>query len=301
MNKVPIKRALISVSDKTGLEALLEGLNRFDVDLVSTGGTHEAILKAGYAVQEISDFTGFPEMMDGRVKTLHPKVHGGLLGRKGTDTDVMANHQIPEIDLLIVNLYPFESVTQSADCTLERAIENIDIGGPAMIRSAAKNFDRVTVVTRPEDYDGLIEMLQANDGSTLRDFRFGCARQAFANIAHYDAAISNYLSARETEASHDHPARFPEVLSHQWVKVQDMRYGENPHQDAAYYREAVTPGDSLADADQRQGKALSFNNLADADAALRAVQRQLTLAIPAASRAREHSAAWARLVLVTQG
>jgi phosphoribosylaminoimidazolecarboxamide formyltransferase / IMP cyclohydrolase len=272
MEKVAIKRALISVSDKTGLESLLEALQALGVVLVSTGGTHRAIAAAGYEVQEISDFTQFPEMMDGRVKTLHPKVHGGLLGRGGIDSEVMAAQEIPAIDLLVVNLYPFEAVTQQADCSLERAIENIDIGGPAMIRSAAKNFDRVTVVTDPEDYSALIGELQGGGGRTSRDFRFKCARQAFARIAQYDAAISNYLSARETESDHDHPAEFPSVLSHQWVKVQDMRYGENPHQNAAFYREVPTPIGSLSDAVQLQGKALSFNNLADADAAVACVR-----------------------------
>ena len=178
MEKVAINRALISVSDKTGLEALLETLQAFDVALVSTGGTHRAIAAAGYEVQEISDFTQFPEMMEGRVKTLHPKVHGGLLGRGGIDSAVMAAQEIPAIDLLIVNLYPFEAVTQQADCSLERAIENIDIGGPAMIRSAAKNFDRVTVVTDLGDYSALIDELQTCGGGTSRAFRFGCARQA---------------------------------------------------------------------------------------------------------------------------
>ena len=272
MEKVAINRALISVSDKTGLEALLETLQAFDVALVSTGGTHRAIAAAGYEVQEISDFTQFPEMMEGRVKTLHPKVHGGLLGRGEIDSEVMAAQEIPAIDLLIVNLYPFEAVTQQADCSLERAIENIDIGGPAMIRSAAKNFDRVTVVTDPGDYSALIDELQTCGGGTSRAFRFGCARQAFASIAQYDAAISNYLSARETESAHHHPAEFPSVLSQQWVKVQDMRYGENPHQNAAYYRETPTPAGSLSDAAQLQGKALSFNNLADADAAVACVR-----------------------------
>lgn len=272
MEKVAIKRALISVSDKTGLESLLEALQAFNVALVSTGGTHQAIAAAGYDVQEISDFTQFPEMMDGRVKTLHPKVHGGLLGRSGIDSEFMAAQEIPAIDLLVVNLYPFEAVTQQADCSLERAIENIDIGGPAMIRSASKNFDRVTVVTNPEDYPALIDELQANGGAVSRKFRFGSARRAFANIAQYDAAISNYLSARETESAHDQPDEFPAVLSHQWIKVQDMRYGENPHQNAAFYREVPAPYGSLSNATQLQGKALSYNNLADADAALACVR-----------------------------
>ena len=272
MEKVAINRALISVSDKTGLEALLETLQGFDVALVSTGGTHRAIAAAGYEVQEISDFTQFPEMMEGRIKTLHPVIHGGLLGRSGLDEDIMSTHGISPIDLLVVNLYPCESVVQQPNCQLPEAIENIDIGGPAMIRSAAKNFDRVTVVTSPEAYTPLIEALKAGGGSVDREFRFACAKQAFGRIAEYDAAISNYLMARETEADAQTPIEFPEVLSEQWVKIEDMRYGENPHQQAAYYQERYPQPGSLAGAKQLQGKAMSFNNVADADAALDCVR-----------------------------
>ena len=237
MDTVVVKSALISVSDKTGLEDLLAALAARGVALISTGGTYAFIRAAGYEVTEISEYTGSPEMMQGRVKTLHPKVHGGLLGRAGIDNTVMAEQAITAIDLLVVNLYPFEAVTEAADCSLETAIENIDIGGPAMIRSGAKNFDRVTVLTSPADYAGLIQTLDDNTGAVPRQVRFDCARKAFARIAQYDAVISNYLAARETESDHHHPSLFPSVLSQQWVKVQDMRYGENPHQQAAYYRE----------------------------------------------------------------
>ncbi|HAF37833.1 MAG TPA: bifunctional phosphoribosylaminoimidazolecarboxamide formyltransferase/inosine monophosphate cyclohydrolase [Gammaproteobacteria bacterium] len=272
MDTVVVKSALISVSDKTGLEDLLAALAARGVALISTGGTYAFIRAAGYEVTEISEYTGSPEMMQGRVKTLHPKVHGGLLGRAGIDNTVMAEQAITEIDLLVVNLYPFEAVTEAADCSLETAIENIDIGGPAMIRSGAKNFDRVTVLTSPADYAGLIQTLDDNTGAVPRQVRFDCARKAFARIAQYDAVISNYLAARETESDHHHPSLFPSVLSQQWVKVQDMRYGENPHQHAAYYREDPVQAGSLSDAVQIQGKDLSFNNLADADAALECVR-----------------------------
>ncbi|MBT6793647.1 MAG: bifunctional phosphoribosylaminoimidazolecarboxamide formyltransferase/IMP cyclohydrolase, partial [Gammaproteobacteria bacterium] len=196
----------------------------------------------------------------------------GLLGRAGIDNTVMAEQAMTEIDLLVVNLYPFEAVTEAPDCTLEAAIENIDIGGPAMIRSGAKNFDRVTVLTSPADYAGLIQALDDNAGAVPRQVRFDCSRKAFARIAHYDAVISNYLAAREAESDQHHPSLFPSVLSQQWIKVQDMRYGENPHQQAAYYREDPVQVGSLSGAVQIQGKDLSFNNLADADAALECVR-----------------------------
>ncbi len=272
MDTVSLKRALISVSDKAGLEDLLAALTARGVALISTGGTYAFIRSEGYEVTEISDYTGSPEMMQGRVKTLHPKVHGGLLGRAGIDDTVMAEQAIAEIDLLVVNLYPFEAVTKAPDCTLETAIENIDIGGPAMIRSGAKNFDRVTVLTSPLDYEGLIQALDDNAGAVPRQYRFDCARKAFGRIAQYDAVISNYLAARATESDHTHPSLFPSVLSQQWTKVQDMRYGENPHQQAAYYREDPIQLGSLSGALQIQGKDLSFNNLADADAALECVR-----------------------------
>lgn len=272
MQTVSIKTALISVSDKTGLVTLVESLAANGVKILSTGGTYRAIVEAGFEVTEVADHTGFPEMMEGRVKTLHPVIHGGLLGRSGLDEDIMSTHGISPIDLLVVNLYPFESVVQQPNCQLPEAIENIDIGGPAMIRSAAKNFDRVTVVTSPEAYAPLIEALKAGGGSVDREFRFACAKQAFGRIAEYDAAISNYLMARETEADAQTPIEFPEVLSEQWVKIEDMRYGENPHQQAAYYQERYPQPGSLAGAKQLQGKAMSFNNVADADAALDCVR-----------------------------
>ena len=265
LDAVQIKRALISVSDKTDLIPLASRLHDAGVELLATGGTFQAIVDAGITVTEIAEMTAWPEMMGGRVKTLHPKIHGGLLAREGIDDTALADHQIPRIDLLVLNLYPFEAVTADDACTLADAIENIDIGGPAMLRSAAKNYDRVTLITDPKDYDDFLSRLEEGQGAVDRDYRFSQSSKAFARVAAYDAAISNYLAARHEETD-ARQSDFPSVYTQQWTKVGEMRYGENPHQSAAYYRdEGAASG--LAHANQLQGKALSFNNVADADAA----------------------------------
>tara|TARA_A100001388_G_scaffold66650_1_gene46885 strand:+ start:575 stop:2152 length:1578 start_codon:yes stop_codon:yes gene_type:complete len=262
---VPIKRALISVSDKTDLISLASRLHDNGIELLATGGTFQAIFDAGITVTEIAEMTAWPEMMGGRVKTLHPKIHGGLLARDVIDDKALSDHQIPRIDLLVLNLYPFEAVTSDDACTLADAIENIDIGGPAMLRSAAKNYDRVTLITDPNDYDDFLDCLEHGNGAVDRHYRFSQSIKAFARVAAYDAAISNYLAARQEETD-ARQCDFPSVYTQQWVKVSEMRYGENPHQSAAYYRdEGAASG--LAHAKQWQGKALSFNNVADADAA----------------------------------
>ncbi|KRG87650.1 phosphoribosylaminoimidazolecarboxamide formyltransferase [Stenotrophomonas daejeonensis] len=271
---LPVRRALLSVSDKTGLVELARALAARNVELLSTGGTAKAIREAGLPVKDVSDVTGFPEMMDGRVKTLHPVVHGGLLGRAGLDDAVMAEHGIAPIDLLVLNLYPFEAVTAKADCTLADAVENIDIGGPAMLRSAAKNFARVAVATSPEQYAGLLAELDANDGKLSAAKRFALSVAAFNRVAQYDAAIGNYLSS-VTDASATVPAReaFPAQMSSTFVKVMDLRYGENPHQQAALYRDLHPAPGSLATFTQLQGKELSYNNIADSDAAWECVRQ----------------------------
>ena len=271
---LPVRRALLSVSDKTGLIALASALAARNVELLSTGGTARAIREAGLPVRDVSELTGFPEMMDGRVKTLHPMVHGGLLGRAGTDDAVMAEHGIVPIDLLVLNLYPFESVTAKADCTLADAVENIDIGGPAMLRSAAKNFARVAVATSPDQYDALIAELDANDGRLSAAQRFALSVAAFNRVAQYDAAISNYLSS-VTDTSSEVPVRTPFAAqaNGSFVKVMDLRYGENPHQQSAFYRDLHPAPGSLATFQQLQGKELSYNNIADADAAWECVRQ----------------------------
>jgi phosphoribosylaminoimidazolecarboxamide formyltransferase/IMP cyclohydrolase len=271
---LPVRRALLSVSDKTGLLELARALAARGVELLSTGGTAKAIRDAGLAVKDVSDVTGFPEMMDGRVKTLHPLVHGGLLGRAGIDDAVMAQHGIGAIDLLVLNLYPFESVTAKAGCTLAEAVENIDIGGPAMLRSAAKNFARVAVATDPSQYAGLLAELEANDGKLSAAQRFALSVAAFNRVAQYDAAISNWLSA-VTDTAADVPARaeYPAQMNSTFVKVMDLRYGENPHQSGAFYRDLYPVPGTLATFTQLQGKELSYNNLADSDAAWECVRQ----------------------------
>ena len=271
---VKIRRALLSVSDKTGLLELATALAAHHVELLSTGGTAKALRDAGLAVRDVSEVTGFPEMMDGRVKTLHPLVHGGLLGRAGTDDAVMAEHGIAAIDLLVLNLYPFESVTAKAGCTLADAVENIDIGGPAMLRSAAKNFARVAVATDPSQYGDLVSELEANDGALSARTRFALSVAAVNRVAQYDAAISNYLSA-VTDTSGDVPVRatFSAQANGSFIKVMDLRYGENPHQQAAFYRDLYPAPGSLATFTQLQGKELSYNNLADSDAAWECVRQ----------------------------
>jgi phosphoribosylaminoimidazolecarboxamide formyltransferase/IMP cyclohydrolase len=267
---VAVRRALLSVSDKTGLIELARALAARAVELVSTGGTAGALREAGLAVRDVSELTGFPEIMDGRVKTLHPRVHGALLGRAGMDEAVMREHAIVPIDLLVLNLYPFEQVTARPDCTLEAAIENIDIGGPAMLRAAAKNFDRVAVLTDPSQYPDLIAELDARDGATTRASRFALAVAAFNRVARYDAAISEHLSTLRPDGSR---SDFPGQFNASFVKAMDLRYGENPHQRAAFYRDALPAPGTLAGFRQRQGKALSFNNLADSDAAWECVRQ----------------------------
>ncbi len=269
---VQIRRALLSVSDKTGLIDLARALADRGVELVSTGGTARAIREAGLPVRDVSELTGFPEMMDGRVKTLHPVVHGGLLGRAGLDEAVMAEHGIGAIDLLVLNLYPFEAVSANPDSTFDAIIENIDIGGPAMLRSAAKNFARVTVATDPSQYAGLLQELAAHDGAVSGATRFALAVAAFNRVAQYDAAISNHLSALGEDGAR---ALFPAQNNSNFVKVMDLRYGENPHQQAAFYRDLWPVPGTLATFTQLQGKELSYNNLADADAAWECV-RQFT-------------------------
>jgi len=271
---LPVRRALLSVSDKTGLIDLARALAARNVELLSTGGTAKAIREAGLAVKDVADVTGFPEMMDGRVKTLHPMVHGGLLGRAGLDDAVMAEHGIGAIDLLVLNLYPFESVTAKADCTLDDAVENIDIGGPAMLRSAAKNFARVAVATDPSQYAELLAELDANDGQLSAAKRFAFSVAAFNRVAQYDAAISNYLSAvAASDAVVPVRSEFPAQMNSSFVKVMDLRYGENPHQSGAFYRDLYPVPGTLATFQQLQGKELSYNNLADADAAWECVRQ----------------------------
>jgi len=274
VNLQPVRRALLSVSDKTGLIALANALSAHGVELLSTGGTAKALRDAGLKVQDVSEITGFPEIMDGRVKTLHPNVHGGLLGRSGIDDVVMTQYGIAPIDLLVLNLYPFESVTARGDCTLDEAVENIDIGGPAMLRAAAKNFARVAVATDPAQYAGIVEELKSNDGALSAPTRFQLSVAAFNRVAQYDAAISNYLSA-VTDTSGDVAARsvFPAQQNGNFIKVMDLRYGENPHQQAAFYRDLYPVPGTLATFQSLQGKELSYNNLADADAAWECVRQ----------------------------
>ena len=262
--------ALISVSDKNGIIEFATKLAGMGYGLLSTGGTAKALADAGLVVTEVSDHTGSPEIMGGRVKTLHPKVHGGLLGRAGTDDAVMSEQHIPRIDMAVINLYPFEAVTAKPDCSFEDAIENIDIGGPAMVRSAAKNFESVAVVTSPDQYDMVLEKLEAGGGKLDRKTRFELSVAAFNRVAQYDDAISNYLSARNVD---NEAETFPAQANPCFVKVADLRYGENPHQQAAWYRDIYPAPGSLATAKQYQGKELSYNNIGDADAAWECVRQ----------------------------
>ena len=260
-----VRRALVSVSDKSDLIPFARGLADLGVEILSTGGTAKQLRDADIDAVEVSDKTGFPEIMDGRVKTLHPKIHGGLLGRRGTDEGVMEEHGIEPIDLLCVNLYPFEATIARDDATIDDAIENIDIGGPAMIRAASKNHDGVAVVVDPADYDEVLAAL-TGDGLSLEDRR-RLAAKAYAHTASYDTAITNYLS----ESLGDESLR--DRMLYSGRLVERMRYGENPHQDAAFYIDQQAPAGSLATARQLQGKALSYNNIADSDAALECVKQ----------------------------
>ncbi|WP_445371062.1 bifunctional phosphoribosylaminoimidazolecarboxamide formyltransferase/IMP cyclohydrolase [Methylomonas sp. HW2-6] len=264
MNK-KVTRALVSVSDKTGILEFCRGLNGLGVELLSTGGTAKLLAEHNIAVREVSDYTGFPEMMDGRVKTLHPKVHGGILGRRGIDDTVMTESGIQPIDMVIVNLYPFEQTVAKPDCDLNTAIENIDIGGPTMIRAAAKNHEDVAVVVDPADYSTILEELQTGNVTLSHERRFKLALKSFEHTARYDTAISVYLGKVIDSG-------FPDTLNLQFQRLQTMRYGENPHQNAAFYREKTPSAGSIAAARQLQGKELSYNNIADADAALECVK-----------------------------
>lgn len=264
-----INRALISVSDKTGILELAQALVAQGVEILSTGGTYKLLSDNNIAATEVSDYTGFPEMMDGRVKTLHPKVHGGLLGRRGIDDAVMAEHQIKPIDMVVVNLYPFEATVANPNCSLEDAVENIDIGGPTMLRSAAKNHKDVTVVTDPADYDRILNEMAQNNGQVSHATRFDLAIKTFEQTSRYDGAISNYFGKLFATDEKD---TFPRTFNPQFVKKQTMRYGENPHQKAAFYVERNPAEASIATAQQLQGKELSYNNIADTDAALELVK-----------------------------
>lgn len=263
-----IKRALLSVSDKTGIVEFAKQLQDLNVELLSTGGTAKLLSEAGLNVKEVSEHTGFPEMMDGRIKTLHPKIHGGLLGRRGKDDDIMQQHDIAPIDLVVVNLYPFEATVAREDCPLEDAIENIDIGGPTMLRAAAKNHADVTVVVDPADYSRVIEQIQSL-GGTDDHTRFDLALKTFEHTAHYDGAIANYLGTIQADKS---KTAFPRTFNSQFQLKQAMRYGENPHQKAAFYVEKQAETGSIGAATQLQGKELSYNNIADTDAALECVK-----------------------------
>ena len=291
----PIKRALISVSDKSGVLEFAQALAARGVEILSTGGTAKLLQDNGVNVIEVSDYTKFPEMMSGRLKTLHPLIHGGILGRRGVDEEVMAEHGIKPIDLVCVNLYPFVKTTSDPNCTLEHAIENIDIGGPTVVRAAAKNHRDVAIVVNAKDYDRVIAEMDANDGSLTYQTRFDLAIAAYEHTASYDAAIANYFGtmapdyglkdeeaeaeASEVKTEHAHEEglslkrrEFPRTLNLQFVKLQGMRYGENPHQKAAFYKDMSLTNSCIASAVQFQGKELSYNNIADTDAAIECVR-----------------------------
>ena len=264
---MPVQRALLSVSDKTGLLDFAKLLHARGIELLSTGGTAKLLSDNDVPVTEVSDYTGFPEMMDGRVKTLHPKIHGGILARRGTDDAVMEEHDIPGIDLIIVNLYPFAETIAKENCTLEDAIENIDIGGPTMVRAAAKNHAHVTIVVNPVDYNLVEEELGNNNGSISKELRFKLATKAFEHTAQYDGMIANYLGTIVEGGG------FPTTFNAQFKLQQTTRYGENSHQKGAFYVSGNQTGANIATAKQLQGKELSYNNIADTDAALECVKQ----------------------------
>ncbi|MBU3020378.1 bifunctional phosphoribosylaminoimidazolecarboxamide formyltransferase/IMP cyclohydrolase [Aestuariibacter sp. A3R04] len=274
----PIQRALLSVSDKTGIVDFAQALHNQGVELLSTGGTAKLLAQAGLPVKEVSEHTGHPEIMDGRVKTLHPKIHGGILGRRGQDEGVMADNDIAPIDLVVVNLYPFAATVANDDCSLEDAIENIDIGGPTMVRAAAKNHNDVTIVVNASDYSRVLSEMEGNDGSLSYKTRFDLAIKAFEHTAEYDGMIANYFGtmidivACDEGCCEESSSEFPRTFNVQMTKKQDLRYGENSHQSAAFYVENNIQEASVATAQQLQGKALSFNNIADTDAALECVK-----------------------------
>ncbi len=264
MNK-KISRALVSVSDKTGIIEFCSELNALGIEIISTGGTAKQLLENNIHVTEISDYTGFPEIMGGRVKTLHPKVHGGILARRGIDEKVMQENDIAAIDLVVVNLYPFEQTVANPECDLPSAIENIDIGGPTMIRAAAKNYNDVTVVVSPTSYSSIVQELKDNQGQISIESRFNLSIKSFEHTAAYDTAISQYLANSQKQS-------FSSVLNLQFQHAKDLRYGENPHQQAAFYVEKTAITGTVAASRQLQGKELSYNNIADADAALECVK-----------------------------
>jgi phosphoribosylaminoimidazolecarboxamide formyltransferase/IMP cyclohydrolase len=271
--RLPIRRALISVSDKTGILEFARELEALGVEILSTGGTFKLLSDNGVAAIEVADYTGFPEMMDGRVKTLHPKIHGGILGRRGVDDAVMAEHAIRPIDLVAVNLYPFEATVAKPGCDLATAVENIDIGGPTMVRSAAKNHKDVAIVVNASDYSSVIEGLKA--GGLTYAQRFDLMLKAFEHTSAYDGMIANYFGAIDQQAgtlSTEGRSEFPRTFNSQFIKAQGMRYGENPHQSAAFYVETKPAEAGIATAVQLQGKELSYNNVADTDAALECVK-----------------------------
>ncbi|TBW11592.1 bifunctional phosphoribosylaminoimidazolecarboxamide formyltransferase/IMP cyclohydrolase [Azotobacter chroococcum subsp. isscasi] len=271
--RLPVRRALISVSDKTGVVDFARELAALGVEILSTGGTFKLLRDNGVNAVEVADYTGFPEMMDGRVKTLHPKIHGGILGRRDLDGAVMAEHGIAPIDLVAVNLYPFAATVAKPGCSLPEAIENIDIGGPTMVRSAAKNHKDVAIVVNAGDYGAIVESLKT--GGLTYAQRFDLALKAFEHTAAYDGMIANYLGTIDQQAetlSTEGRVEFPRTFNSQFLKAQDMRYGENPHQSAAFYVEANPAEASVATARQLQGKELSYNNVADTDAALECVK-----------------------------
>jgi phosphoribosylaminoimidazolecarboxamide formyltransferase/IMP cyclohydrolase len=265
----PVRRALLSVSDKAGIVEFARELKERGIELLSTGGTAKLLTRHGVAVREVADYTGFPEIMGGRLKTLHPKIHGGLLGRRGMDEGVMREHDIESIDLLAVNLYPFAATVARGDASYEDAVENIDIGGPAMVRAAAKNHESVVVVVDPGDYRALLDELAANHGSTHVMMRRKLAAKAFAHTAQYDAMVSAYF----TGAIGGEKPTFPDDLNLSFRKRFDLRYGENPHQQAAFYQDPRAIGASVTEAQQIQGKELSYNNIADSDTALECVRQ----------------------------
>ncbi|PCI58454.1 MAG: bifunctional phosphoribosylaminoimidazolecarboxamide formyltransferase/inosine monophosphate cyclohydrolase [Gammaproteobacteria bacterium] len=275
----PIKRALLSVSDKTGIVDFARALSESGVDLLSTGGTAKLLAENGIKVTEVSDHTGHPEIMDGRVKTLHPKIHGGILARRGVDEAVMNDNHIAAIDMVVVNLYPFADTVAKENCSLEDAIENIDIGGPTMVRAAAKNHKDVTIIVNAHDYQGVLTAMKSNNGSLTYKKRFDLAIAAYEHTAAYDGMIANYFGSmlpaygdQDATTSVTERAQFPRTFNSQFIKKQDLRYGENSHQNAAFYTEANPQEASVSTATQIQGKALSYNNIADTDSALECVK-----------------------------
>ncbi len=266
----PIRRALLSVSDKTGIVEFARALHALGVELLSTGGTAKLLRDNKITVTEVSDYTGFPEMMDGRVKTLHPKIHGGLLGRRGVDDAVMLEHGITPIDLVAVNLYPFENTVANPACDLPTAIENIDIGGPTLLRAAAKNHAAVTVVVDAQDYAMVLAEMRAHAGTVSDAARFSLAVKVYEHTARYDGAIANYLGRINADSTR---SEFPRTINLHFNKAQELRYGENPHQKAAYFVETEQREACVSTAVQIQGKELSFNNIADTDAALECVKQ----------------------------